>query len=162
MAPEMLSFLDSETGERVDAFRLLDWTNVWGIGMIMLAIVNGQDLVHQLTYLPGTQLEPQVTTAALVRYSAQLCHLVTRCLCWEPQKRISSTQLWAAIRTLDLSNDRPGYHAYIKAARAGHQEISPYDLDYPQDEYRLGLARDSWDATDVGATEEDTDMMYGE
>lgn len=74
LAPEMRAYVDANNGQPIDDFPLLAWTNIWGIGNVMLSIVNGRFIRgdDQLTYIPGSILEPQLNQNAHQTYSPQL------------------------------------------------------------------------------------------
>ncbi|KAK3724846.1 hypothetical protein LTR37_000894 [Vermiconidia calcicola] len=108
MPPEMLPFVDGVTKDIKPVGRLLDWTNVWGIGAIILRVMNGhpesivnpgpgQGMAKGPTYKDGTG-EPQLEADARDHYSWQLCDLVEQCVRFTPSDRIGVRELRRQLR----------------------------------------------------------------
>ena len=138
-APEQLDFVDSETKEPVDAFQLLSWTNVWGIGATLFPLVNGRKMraEDQLDYLPGTLLEPQMEAFAHEHYSKVLLTLIERCLRFRPEERITLVDLQKEIANVIRTEDSEEA-IYMRAALVGNQWTdSDFDMSFPSEDYKL-------------------------
>ena len=141
-APEMLPFIDGQTGEPVDAFKLLDWTNVWGIGTVMHSLINAIPLksVHQPTYLSNSQLEKPMLPFTRKHYSRKLIDLIRQCIRYDPAQRIKLETLWDDIANEMQKRDTP-MGDYMAKARDGTQAPNRmFDLMYPRESYKLGFA----------------------
>ncbi|KAK3713518.1 hypothetical protein LTR37_008476 [Vermiconidia calcicola] len=108
MPPEMIPFVDGVTKDIKPVGRLLDWTNVWGIGAIILRVMNGhpesivnpgpgKGVAKGPTYKDGTG-EPQLVADAREHYSEQLCRLVEQCVRFTPSDRIGVRELRRQLR----------------------------------------------------------------
>ncbi|KAK5170993.1 uncharacterized protein LTR77_004137 [Saxophila tyrrhenica] len=110
-APEQDVYMDSETGELLDAYPLYAHTNVWGVGAIIATLVYVQGDVFQR----GDEHH---------RDSPELMGLVGACLENVPQDRPTFAELQEHIDAFIESDG--DLQRYMKAARSGVQPDDPF------------------------------------
>ncbi|KAM3425759.1 hypothetical protein BST61_g7690 [Cercospora zeina] len=108
LPPEQLSFIDPTTREPVDDFKLLAPTNVWGVGSIILCLLerSGLNIATQPDYMPGGSWKYGVSDMARSMYSSDtdLLDMVDRCLAYNPAERPTPEELRNWIRKKIASN----------------------------------------------------------
>lgn len=148
LPPEQMRFIDSETREPVDAFKLLAHTNVWGVGAIMFSLVQNRVPTsrEQPTYLPG-QEEFEYSINPYFRHSVThaLLDAIQECLRFDPSTRPTFKELRSRIDSFILEDGRIEFNpkrTYTRNAQKGLQKPSKeYDLiGLPRERYKIGMA----------------------
>ena len=88
-APEQLPMLDRKTGKVRPVGRLGAATNVWGIGGIIVALMNREEFlvgVEAADFVKG-EARPRVRGEAVEAYSVELRGLVGECTAYWPERR---------------------------------------------------------------------------
>ena len=88
-APEQLPMLDRKTGKVRPVGRLGAATNVWGIGGIIVALMNREEFlvgVEAADFVKG-EARPRVRGEAVEAYSGELRGLVAECTAYWPEQR---------------------------------------------------------------------------
>ncbi|KXS95766.1 hypothetical protein AC578_1726 [Pseudocercospora eumusae] len=136
LAPEQLSFINSETGEPCDDWKILSPCNVWGIGAVLHALMQCDALsaADQPSYLPGETTEYKIDDEyVLWKYGADIVELANRCMKYDPKDRPSLKDLEASVAEL-IAKDP-------EAAQANGGMQDPADVVLVNaDDYRMGMS----------------------
>ncbi|KXT09689.1 hypothetical protein AC579_8956 [Pseudocercospora musae] len=136
LPPEQLSFINSETGESCDEWKILSPCNVWGIGVVLHTLMHctGLSAAEQPSYLPGETTEYKIDEEyVLWKYGADLVDLANRCMKYDPKDRPSLKDLEASVAAL-IAKDP-------EAAQAHGGMQDPADVVLVKaDEYRIGMS----------------------
>ena len=140
-APEQLQYLDSQTADLVDEVPLNSSTNVWGLGITLLSVMNN-DIPPRLAFEDINRSMPRWQDAALY-YSPELRNLVMRCVAFRQADRPTLGNLRVEIGARSSTAAPPG----VDLAQ-GMRTFVPVNLDddfdhklrLDADEYPLGLA----------------------
>ena len=145
MPPEMVPFVDKNDSlpPAKDATpKLWDYTNVWGIGALLIRLMNRErrrDLTGP-SYLKGPE-EPRLNRLAEETYTATLCGLLEQCVRYEPLERIGLRELKDQIRQSTGAGPAGAVdHAQgLRGAPIGaaNRHLA---LECQEDEYRRGFA----------------------
>ena len=100
--PEMLPMADRTTFRPTPVDRLGSKTNVWGIGAIVVALMNKQEVLEGTSFKDG--VEQPVLLNHTRRYSKELRDLVNSCTMYYPEDRIDLKALRQSIRDLTESS----------------------------------------------------------
>lgn len=144
-APEQLPFIDEETRERVDAFKLLAHTNVWGVGAIMWSLAHRHNISPgtEPDYLPHGSKEMPVGNKDTQHLSQDLMNAIRACMRFDPADRITFQKLHANIQTFfETHKNDEWVGQYLHKAKWGDREEN-YDFDlvgWEDSEYKLGFA----------------------
>ncbi|KAF2170233.1 hypothetical protein M409DRAFT_19835 [Zasmidium cellare ATCC 36951] len=139
MPPEQIPFEDPLNRKAVDDFKILSDCNVWGIGAIMLKLLDPKFNIesNQPTYCPGRSFGYVVPDRLQNIYPRDLCLLVDDCLYHEPEHRVTLEVLQQEIARL-IEQD-----LYMRNASAGQRDVwrdGLYKLLYAdEDGYLLGM-----------------------
>ncbi|KAK4543973.1 hypothetical protein LTR36_004747 [Oleoguttula mirabilis] len=121
--PEQSSYMDIQTREPVDDFKLLAHTNVWGIGAIMWSLAHRQIIDDDLEYLADDTQERAVGDQRTAHLSPELLDAIQACMRFDPAQRITFAALHRDIRAFVASRAGDGgVGDYLDQARRGVQE----------------------------------------
>ncbi|KAI5367232.1 Putative serine/threonine-protein kinase, active [Septoria linicola] len=154
LPPEQLRFINPSTGAAVDDFKLLSPCNVWGIGAIILDLLDcsWRNSWTQPDYMPGGRWEYFVLPATKIKYSGvdpawgtdsephnDLFDIVDKCLSYRPEDRPTPEQLrkWLSkkMAPMTLTTWPPGSTA------PGGQADDPKRMIVPREHaHYLGMA----------------------
>ena len=99
-APEQLPMLDRKTGKVRPVGRLGAATNVWGIGGIIVALMNREEFLHGVEaadFVKG-EARPRVRAEVVEAYSVELMGLVGECTAYWPERRPGLSGLLRRVR----------------------------------------------------------------
>lgn len=132
-APEQCHFVDRDTRDPVDEFKLLSHTNVYGIGKIMWCLLATDNEPEQPQWLEDDRTTFDSTLIAKSPFNEELVDLVTACLEFDPADRPSFTEILTTIET----------HLDVNGQNLAQGMQSPDAMD--QDDYDLKfLQNDKW------------------
>lgn len=123
-------------------------TNVWGVGITVMALMNLDTAAGALQFREAATDEtdplliPDFTPAAIAGYSAQLRHLVRSCVQYNQDDRPEFSKLFASVRQCTVPT--PGLKDYALGARFATMHALPAGLTLlsglPANNYALGMA----------------------
>ncbi|CZT22163.1 uncharacterized protein RCC_08032 [Ramularia collo-cygni] len=107
-APEQFDYEAKGVVSRFDRQPTTTAADVWGVGRIMLSLMNVEHVKEEdaYTYAEGV---PNLKFKSWVRplHTAKLCNLVERCLAELPADRADCAEMWSDIREHTTSTDHP-------------------------------------------------------
>ena len=146
LAPEQRRWVDGQSLQPIDEWRLNAKTNVYGVGMILWCLVTLQMNGEQPIWLGVGEDDETVRQLPneypADQYSDELRSLIEECLWFPPYARPTFQNMLNTIRQHtgpgagDLSLGMRNGGAVGAIAAAQH-------IQWPQDRYRLGLHRDA-------------------
>ena len=101
MPPEMMPMVDKETWQPARVSKLGAKTNVWGIGGIVITLMNKDKLLFEVKkkeFTQGVAEQPVINASAINKYSEQLVRLVRQCTSYWPRDRPDLRALRRRIR----------------------------------------------------------------
>ena len=123
-------------------------TNVWGVGITVMALMNLTVNAGRLQFLEAATHEshparvPAFTPAAVAEYSSELRQMVQACVQFRQDDRPDFTSLLASLR--HYTGLAPGYRDRALGARFGTRDALPAGLTLldglPANNYALGMA----------------------
>ena len=144
-APEQLPMLDRKTGKVRPVGRLGAATNVWGIGGIIVALMNREEFlvgVEAVDFVKG-EARPRVRAEAVEAYSGELRGLVGECTAYWPEQRPGLGEVLRRVRAFTGARDGQD----VEGGREDLARGMRYQMD---DEGEEGL-RLKWSRNDSAA-----------
>ena len=142
-APEHHNYLlkkDLRPNPQMTAERLGSWTNVWGIGAIMIRLMNRDGDPSSPSFRDAMEEDSLDMSPDAARYSKELKRLVRNCVEYTPQERISLRELRKDI--LNATGEGPGEDLAQGMRSANHTgDDDVRKLFFQADEYKDRLAR---------------------
>lgn len=121
--------------------QLLSHTNIWAIGMVMVALVNRDELNDQSDYTtPANRVPHPFTPFANSTYSADLLGLIAQCIVHQPTARITADNLLQAIQGAITDPAVVEWYTF-QAARGIQDDSAQFEWRLESDYYRLDMAR---------------------
>ena len=144
-APEQLPMLDRKTGKVRSVGRLGAATNVWGIGGIIVALMNREEFlvgVEAADFVKG-EARPRVRAEVVEAYSVELRGLVGECTAYWPEQRPGLGEVLRRVRAFTGARDGQD----VEGGREDLARGMRYQMD---DEGEEGL-RLKWSRNDSAA-----------
>ncbi|KAK3708753.1 hypothetical protein LTR37_011274 [Vermiconidia calcicola] len=97
MPPEQVPMVDRATMRPKSVGKLSSKTNVWGIGAVIIGLMNREEELEGTSYKGGEE-QPVLKPYARKQYSKELCRLLQSCTKYWPDERPDLTTLQKRIR----------------------------------------------------------------
>ncbi|KAK4542830.1 hypothetical protein LTR36_006206 [Oleoguttula mirabilis] len=142
-APETRSYVDRETLEPIDRFKILAATNVYGVGLVMFGLMALELKPVQPMWLGDDETAHNVRADAKGKYSDELIELVQQCLTFQPTSRPRFKDI---LRQIEVYTDESGLDLAQRMrlpatadpqARRNSNWLAHYT---PADRYKIGFA----------------------
>lgn len=144
---ELETFVHSGSKQPRNMGRLGSPTNVWGIGASFIRVMNRDSHPVGPYYLKPDDTMPTFNDNAVAVYSSQLRELLTRCVQFMPNRRITPAEVLKAIASVTSGDGSETDLSQGMRTRAPTGQEA--NLKWPiwiREHYKIGFAADEWEA----------------